>query len=228
MWNQSKYEQSKGDFFDGIALWAVHTLDYLKSLDVPALEVSKTIVLFLASNPSELSYLKMDKELREIREELERAGYRDRFQLHNRGAVRPKDMVRALLDLTPTYVHFSGHGVQSGAICLEGNGGESIEVAPSALKSLFRASGTFVHCVLLNACYAENQAQAIMSCVPHVIGMKTAISDEAAIAFSRGFYRAIGAGRSVPESFEFGLVEMQLDSIPESLTPVLLSHESQT
>ena len=55
--------------------------------------------------------------------------------------------------------------------------------------------------------------------------MNQAIEDEAAIAFSVGFYKALGAGRSVKDAYEFGCVEIQLANIPESLSPVLLEKE---
>lgn len=51
--------------------------------------------------------------------------------------------------------------------------------------------------------------------------MNQSISDEAAIAFAVGFYKALGANRSIEEAFEFGCVEIQLHGIPEYLTPTL-------
>ncbi|WP_414579055.1 hypothetical protein [Anabaena sp. CCY 9402-a] len=51
--------------------------------------------------------------------------------------------------------------------------------------------------------------------------MNQAIGDSAAIAFSVGFYRALGSGRSVEDSYMFGRTEIQLEGIPEHLTPVL-------
>ena len=82
-----------------------------------------------------------------------------------------------------------------------------------------------VNCVILNACYSETQAKTIAKHIPFVIGMNQAIGDEAAIAFSVGFYKALGAGRSVKEAYEFACVEIQLEGIPEYLTPVLLERE---
>jgi hypothetical protein len=61
--------------------------------------------------------------------------------------------------------------------------------------------------------------------IPFVIGMNQAIGDRAAIAFSVGFYRALGAGRSVKDAYEFACVEIQLEGIPGYLTPILLEKE---
>jgi hypothetical protein len=54
--------------------------------------------------------------------------------------------------------------------------------------------------------------------------MTKAIGDEAAIAFSVGFYKALGARRPVHECFEFGRIELRLHNIPEYHTPIFLRH----
>ena len=82
-----------------------------------------------------------------------------------------------------------------------------------------------VSCVVLNACYSETQAKSIAKHIPFVIGMNQAIGDNAAIAFSVGFYKALGAGRSVKDAYEFACVEIQLEGIPEYLNPILLEKE---
>lgn len=220
---QRRYERAEADFFDGIALWADSTMDYVTSLSGLAVETAtKLRILFLAANPSDRTRLRLDRELRDIREELAMAGYRERFDLQTRGAVRAKDMVRALLELEPAYVHFSGHGTADGAICVEASDGTSHEIDPDALAALFAAAGEKVQCVLLNACFSENQALAIAPHVPFVIGMHTTISDEAAIAFATGFYRALGAGKGIPVAFELGIVELKLFGIAEHETPVIV------
>lgn len=136
--------------------------------------------------------------------------------------MRPTDLSRTLINLSPRYLHFSGHGGPSGAIYLEDQTGKSMPVSTTALRALFKASGEHIHCVVLNACYSRAQADEILTCVPFVIGMKDAIGDRAAIAFARGFYRAIGAGRAVQNAFALGIAEILIHSIPEDSTPVLL------
>ncbi|UWU83145.1 CHAT domain-containing protein [Bradyrhizobium yuanmingense] len=182
----------------------------------------KDAILFLAANPLNSTVLRLSEEAREIRDELERAKLQDKFVFHERGAVRPKDFSRTLIDLAPRFVHFSGHGGPSGAIYLEDDVGQAAPVSAKALRALFRATGGQVHCVLLNACYSRVQAEEIFKCVPYVIGMKKEIGDAAAIAFARGFYRGIGAGREVSNAFEIGVAEMLMYDLPEELTPDLL------
>jgi len=65
-------------------------------------------------------------------------------------------------------------------------------------------------CVLLNSCYTEKQAEKIVEHVQFVIGMQQDIKDSSAIAFARGFYTALGAGRSIEQSYHFGCNAIQL------------------
>ena len=52
--------------------------------------------------------------------------------------------------------------------------------------------------------------------------MNTSIGDNAAITFAASFYRAIGFGRSIKESFEQGKVSLMFEDISEEDTPELL------
>lgn len=70
--------------------------------------------------------------------------------------------------------------------------------------------------------YAENQAKAIARCIDYVVGMKKEISDTAAIAFSGGFYQALGGGKTIEEAFEIGRIQIMLEGVPEHLIPVLI------
>ena len=67
-------------------------------------------LLILAANPKGTSPLRLDEEVREIEAGLQRAQKRDQFILEQKWAVRPRDIQRAMLDINPQIVHFSGHG----------------------------------------------------------------------------------------------------------------------
>jgi hypothetical protein len=182
-----------------------------------------TRILFLASDPTNTSRLRLGEEFREISEQLMLALGRDYFDLLlPQLSLRPKDIARVLLNTKPHIVHFSGHGDSEGALCFEDNNGQVYLVQPEALAALFEQLADQVQCVVLNACYSEIQARAISKHIGYVIGMNKAVSDRAAIAFSLGFYQALGAGRSIDEAFRFGCVQMQLHGLPEHLTPVLI------
>ena len=78
-----------------------------------------------------------------------------------------------------------------------------------------------LECVLLNACYSEVQADVISTHVNYVVGMREAILDEAAIAFSTAFYEAIVSGYDIQFAHELGCNAIQFANLPQHLVPIL-------
>ena len=99
--------------------------------------------------------------------------------------------------------------------------GQSKLVSTEAIASLFSLFANDVECVLLNACYSATQAEAIAQHIPYVVGMKKAIGDRAAITFAIGFYDALLAGESIEFAYQLGCSAIQLEGIPEHLTPTI-------
>lgn len=182
--------------------------------------MSKTI-LILSANPTDTFPLRVDREIRAIDERLRLSKQRDQFRIEKTTAVRIDDLRRALLNDEPYIVHFCGHGETNG-IMLENEEGHSVLVKPEALAGLFKEFANQIDCVLLNACYSANQAEAIGRHIRCVIGMNQAIEDGAAIEFSAGFYDGLGAGRSIEQAFNLGRNAIQLKNLDGHLTPVLL------
>jgi WD40 repeat protein len=205
-------------------------------------------ILFLAANPQGTGRLRLDQEVRDVDEGLRRSQQRAQFELQQRWAVRPRDVQRAMLDLNPQIVHFSGHGEGSefvgeadrsqpirrmeldedlaadaiGGLVFEDDAGNPTLISGRALAGLFGLFTDYVECVVLNGCYSATQAEAIAQQIPYVIGMTKAIGDRAAIEFAVGFYDALGAGRSIEDAYKLGCVAIQMAGIAEHLTPVLL------
>jgi hypothetical protein len=178
-------------------------------------------ILILAANPKTTSPLRLDEEAREIDIGLQRAKKREQFDLKQRWAVRVRDVYQALLDFKPHFVHFSGHGAGQDGLVFEETTGEEKLISSEALANLFNLFSNEVKCVILNACYAKFQAKAIAQHIDYVIGMSQEISDRAAIEFAVGFYSALGAGESIEFAYKLGCNAIQLQGIPEHLTPVL-------
>lgn len=135
--------------------------------------------------------------------------------------VTTDTLVQAILDESPHIVHFSGHG-RRGGIVLQDEAGRPRPVSEDALSNLFELFKDCVDCVVLNACFSEVQARAIKLYIPYVIGVNSKIPDEAAIAFSTGFYKAIGAGKDIPFAFELGVVAIKLEGISTGDLPIMV------
>ncbi|MEI2583561.1 toll/interleukin-1 receptor domain-containing protein [Scytonema sp. PRP1] len=180
-------------------------------------------ILILAANPKGTSRLRLDEELREIKNGLRQSKGRDQFKIELAAAVRYRDIHREIMYFQPQIVHFSGHGSGQKGLVFEDEIGQEKLVDAEALAGLFELFAEHVKCVLLNACFSEIQAKAIAQHIDYVIGMSKEIGDKAAIEFAVGFYDALGAGKSVEYAHKLGCRVIRAAGIPESLTPKLLS-----
>ena len=84
------------------------------------------------------------------------------------------------------------------------------------------ASYPAIECVLLNACYSTLQGRLLATSIPFTIAMDTPITDGVAIAFSGGFYDALGAGHSIDFAFEEGIFSIKSEVSPCAELPRLI------
>lgn len=178
-------------------------------------------ILFLGASPIDEVRLRIDEEVRDIENGLKLAALRDLFELKSQWAITTKTLQQAMLDNHPTIVHFSGHGDISG-IAVEDSIGNAKLIENDAIGSLFELFSKDIKCVVLNSCYSESQALEISKHIPYVIGMKKSVNDEAAIAFSLGFYAALGAGKDIEFAFKMGVVAVKLEGVSGAEIPILL------
>jgi GTPase SAR1 family protein len=204
-------------------------------------------ILFLAANPLGTDRLALDREARDIQVELEHSGFRDRFELVTRWAVQPLDLLRELRKLRPTVVHFSGHGGEESVgasrpgaalhrdvvgpatppraphqgLFFQGPDGLRQLVSTQALEQTFGAAGSSVQLVVLNACYSEAQAQALLPHVGCVVGMHGSILDAAARSFAIGFYGGLGEHESIDAAFKQGRAAISLNGLDHHDRPQL-------
>lgn len=181
-------------------------------------------ILILAAIPLGL---RLDQEIREIEDAIRRASRRDLFDVRTRTAVRPKDIRRAIAEEKPQIVHFCGHGLEDGSLLLEDDGGNEKPVPPQGLALLFRLHADYVNCVLLNACNSLESASAISQHINYAIGMNQPIEDKTAIAFTQGFYDALGyevqdSNQDIfQRAFEEGLVAIAMEDFSQESIPVM-------
>jgi hypothetical protein len=187
-------------------------------------------ILILTANPTNTKPLRVSEEVREIKRAWERSQNREKFEIIVEEAVRPQEFRRTLLGHKPNIVHFSGHGGGEQGLALMGDNGEAFLVKVAPLAKFFKALQEifFIDCVFLNACYSDVQAEGIYPYVNYVVGMNQKIGDEAAKQFAIGFYDTLFAGQSIQSAFDLGCNAIEIENIPEHLTPVLRTKDSTT
>ena len=182
-------------------------------------------ILILESNPRK--DLNLDREIRELLEVIEMARHRENLEVKFGLAVRPEDLQRLLLKYEPEIVHFCGHGTGKQGLVLQDDTGLEKLVSTDALSTLFELCSDWIQCVLLNACYSDMQAEAIVQHIDYAIGMNHEIRDDAAIAFATGFYQALGYGQPIEKAFKFGWNAIQLQISSNSNVRSALSDEKR-
>lgn len=178
-------------------------------------------LLFLAAN-SGTRPMELEKEWVRIETDLRMAKVRDRVVGKPVWEASMDRLMQALLDESPTILHFSGHGRTQG-IVLQGDSGGAQVVSGAALGRMLKLFKDTLQCVVLNACWSDSQAEAIREHVPYVVGMRERILDDDALAFTSGFYKAIAAGKPVPFAFEMAAANVQAQGNGGEAQLVLLS-----
>jgi hypothetical protein len=168
---------------------------------------NKKRILIIAANPEPEKHgrLDLDQEIREIHEVLQSAQLRDQFELSfPQVAATYRDFQTAILKQKPQIVHICGHVTGTNGLMFCNDAGQAKLVNAEALAGLFELFADQVECVVLNACYSAEQAQAICQHIEYVIGMNQPIGDRSAQEFSFGFYSALGEGGSYEFAYEYG------------------------
>jgi TPR repeat protein len=188
----------------------------------------KVKVLFFAADPLSSPpdgrdpRLRLDENVRQVRETVDAAPHRDALEVIDRWAVRTRDLVREMNRVHPQVVHFSGHGSSDGLVVVGSEGRGSHAVDAAGLTDLLRLFRDDIQLVVLSACFSRPQAEAVAEVVGCAIGTPATISDDAAITFDATFYGAIAFGRSVQFAFDQARAQLRLDRIDEQEYPQLI------
>lgn len=181
-----------------------------------------TRILFIGASPKDEGRLRLDEEARSIDEALRQADHGKSFTFSHTWATRVTDLQNALLRYKPHIAHFSGHGDASGELVLEDAAGHGQIVTATSLEQLFKLFKDELRGVVLNACDSHRSAKVIANHIDFVVGMSDSIDDDAAIAFSTSFYRALAYRKTIQNAFDLACNEIALRGIGGSDLPQLL------
>ncbi len=182
---------------------------------------SNVVVLFWAASPLHQERILFDDEKNALQGLLGRS----KVDIKDRLAARPDQLSQSIWEHKPDIVHFSGHG-RDGLLAFQGEDGVTAEVSLEQIADLFRRAvgshgGENLRCVVLNACYSADIAEAIAEHVDCVIGTPTAIEDVDAIEFSKGFYEGISWSQSVQVAFGEGCARIARSAPKGTVLPEL-------
>lgn len=182
---------------------------FMRTVDLSEKAVTMK-VLFLAANPLNEGRLKTDREANDLKVQL--AAVRNaklKIEVEHAWAARNDQIQLEALNNQPDIIHFSGHG-DSNLIIFEDAQGNAVEVSGDAVARLVELVGA-VRCVVLNCCFSDSISKQILPHVEAVIGCNNTIDDEAAIMFTRAFYRALSHGANFQRAFDLARNELDLN-----------------
>jgi hypothetical protein len=102
-------------------------------------------------------------------------------------------------------VHFSGHAGGPDGLYFQDSAGGPQAVSPEAVARTLDAAGASVRLLVLNACFTQPVAEALLAHVDCVVGMNGAIHDDAARSLAIGFYGGLGEKESVAAAVKQGV-----------------------
>lgn len=190
-----------------------------------SLDGNKSVVLLVGASPSDRDALLLSAEFDMINSSVRQGTHRDDVVVEQSQNTLASELVPDFLRVSPTLVHFSGHGRKSGELVFENADGTSAPLSPELLAAVFSGFSDSVRCVVLNACWSDAQADIIGVNIPVVVGMSTKVSDLAALNFSTTFYLAVSEGKSVSEAFSLAVLQLRLAAPGDADAPVLRVRE---
>ena len=161
----------------------------------------KKKILFLVPNPKGTLDLKVLKEIQNLQEATRQSQDGKHFCVEWKFGMRQSDLRHYISEVKPHIIHFCGHGSKQGLSFDDENGMAEL-ASNKVLADLLSIFKDRIKCVFLNACDSETLANEIVKHINYAIGMNRPVGDEAAIAFSKAFYEASGAGESIEVAFE--------------------------
>jgi hypothetical protein len=187
-------------------------------------------VLYLTADPDRRNRIRVDVEVRRVREAIRGSAFRDNITLEYRPAADVRTLLDGLNDHRPQIVHFSGHGDARGIATDNASFGKRAGEAVSfeLLAKALSATDSPPRIVVLNSCVSSGARKALGALGLTVISMRTSISDIAAASFAPPFYAAIASGQSVRSAFAQGKAAVEAVSINEADTPELFHPKGVT
>lgn len=216
------------------------------SASPPPLKVKPPLrILALIASPRGLAGLNVEKEKEDLARALAQPIERGSVVLQWLEHTTWPALQDALLTDSWHVIHFIGHGDfdierDEGLLALENEEGYIHRVTAESFVDLLREAQPMPRLVVLNACESATSGTAdmfsgtaislIRGGISAVTAMQFQISDQAAIAFCRGFYAAIGRGRGVDEAVRSGRVAILGlgDASLEWITPTLYLRGRET
>ncbi|HNN96442.1 MAG TPA: CHAT domain-containing protein [Pseudomonadota bacterium] len=183
----------------------------------------KSKILLIAANPETLPPIDANRELRTIDKAVQKGQYRELLGVEGVLEVKVGELAEVLTKGRPRLLHVTCHGDEAGALQFrDTNVGTPAPVPPVELARLLRNAAPGAQCVVLSACYSEQQSERMLAeGILFVVGASQAINGEEANTFADVFYTALGNGLSLSAAFELARSTLGLEQLRQDALKLL-------
>ena len=192
-------------------------------------------VLYLTANPETVEttttlpdgatkrqgvWLRVDYEVRQVKERVKNSKYRDLIAIEHLPAATTMDLLNGLNEHRPHVVHFSGHADDLGLLMENDQGTQGgDDLGFDLLRRLLASTDVPPRLLVLNACESLAGAGDLLQSVPTVIAMADSIDDASAVVFAAQFYAAIASAQSVESAFNQAKIAIEAGSLDGAELP---------
>ncbi|NJN92228.1 MAG: trypsin-like peptidase domain-containing protein [Leptolyngbyaceae cyanobacterium SL_5_14] len=180
-------------------------------------------ILMLSANPENPEVSRRRKEIKEIRGALGRAKHKNLFDLQDRSDIGAAELSEELLTIEPFVVDISGQESGIESLVLENIFNDATSKSSERLIArLFEFHNENIKCIILNKCYSEKQAKAIVQHIEFVVGISQSLKDNDTLDFLKTFYVHLGSERTVEDSYEAGRLSLEKRELTMLIFPYCL------
>jgi len=130
------------------------------------------------------------------------------------------DLLGALSTHKPQIIHFCGHGTEEGLFLLDNEDNSNLILNDTLVRNFFLMH-EYLECIVINACFSTPIVEKLSRGVRCVIGWSHLLQDDAAVAFTNGFYSALMAGLPPNQAFQFGRTAISNKGIEAFNIPII-------
>jgi hypothetical protein len=181
-------------------------------IDTNATSSGKARILFIAATPSNMYHIRLDKEIRGIKEGIQKSGNSNLFEIEQVWAAQWNDLQNYLLKFTPDILHISCNATDDKdgtGIFLEDSSGLEYRVSGDSLNNLLSLFSDKLCMVILNTGYSDEICKLLSNKIDFAIGAHGALGDREANKFASAFYEAIAENKDVRIAFEYGKASIE-------------------
>lgn len=194
-------------------------------------------ILLLSAIPQGMEDSRREREVSEIENAIVRASLAmlnggEALPTFNRPSnepgLKPDQISKVLSTVKPFVIDIYGVEESLASLLIEKDfESSSVMDLNTLIGEFFQITSNSTQCIILNGCYAKNQAREIVRHLEFVIGIGKELSQDIIIAFLNEFYYQIGIDVPIKQAYNAACNRIRRRGVDKSSLPILLNKEEE-